>query len=347
MEAAPFAVTSPPCDVDAPAPGPKMPHEGSEVTSFVHPHWCQHMFKVMIILEPWVRKTHEDSTNKWKNTEINPLSQCGPSPKPPILDFPQVLKSHPIAGGILYPILEDVYQKRTRNPLEPSGTHTPNQMCCQLSTHASSIQIQPVLTPVSAGPPAAPLWSPGDKLRPGSADVFQLFSYVVSWCFLVIQRLLLPASNLVSSEMFWDCTPPRESLSPTSSDSLVFIGPAPPWAKMNKAYQVIPCNEYPKWSSDTDISYTVHGYQCMVTAQSNNCVPEWAGKKSTTKFSGVEGNLPQKPPWNPATQTLLSTHTRSQTHPKDKHTATQLIIPGFHPIIQNHPNQLSSFVQRF
>ena len=64
MGAAPFGVTSPPRDVDAPAPGPKMPHEGSEVTSFVHPHWCQHMFKVMIILEPWVRKTHEDSTNK-------------------------------------------------------------------------------------------------------------------------------------------------------------------------------------------------------------------------------------------------------------------------------------------
>ena len=95
MEAAPFAVTSPPCDVDAPAPGPKMPQEGSEVTSFVHQHWCQHIFKVILIPEPWVRKTPQ--TNE-KNPEIHHSSQCGPSPKPTILGCPKVLKSHPIVG---------------------------------------------------------------------------------------------------------------------------------------------------------------------------------------------------------------------------------------------------------
>ena len=95
MEAAPFAVTSPFCDVPASAPGPKIPEEGSEVTSFVHQHWCQHMFKVTLILEPWVRKTPQINE---QTTEINLLSQDGPSPIPTILDCPQVLKSHPIHG---------------------------------------------------------------------------------------------------------------------------------------------------------------------------------------------------------------------------------------------------------
>ena len=71
MEAAPFAVTSPFCDVPASAPGPKIPEEGSEVTSFVHQHWCQHMFKVTLILEPWVRKTPQINE---QTTEINLLS---------------------------------------------------------------------------------------------------------------------------------------------------------------------------------------------------------------------------------------------------------------------------------
>jgi hypothetical protein len=67
MEAAPFAVASPPCDVAASAPGPKIPQEGSEVTSSVHQHRCQHMFKVILILEPWVKKTPQTSEKKHRN----------------------------------------------------------------------------------------------------------------------------------------------------------------------------------------------------------------------------------------------------------------------------------------
>ena len=122
MKAAPFGVTSPPCDVAASAPGPRIPQEGSEVTSSGHQHWCQHMFKVILILEPWVRKTPQTSE---KNTEINLLSQDGPSPKPTILDCPQVLKSHPIHGEDPIPNTGRCIPKK--NP-KPNGTHIQHQI---------------------------------------------------------------------------------------------------------------------------------------------------------------------------------------------------------------------------
>ena len=137
MEAAPFGVTSPPRELDAPAPGPRIPQEGSEVTSSVHQHWCQHILKVILILEPWVRKTPQTSD---KNTEINILSQDGPSPKPTILDCPQVLKSHSIHGEDPIPTTGRCISKKNPNP---NGTHIQHQI--RWKQHLLQWHLHPVM----------------------------------------------------------------------------------------------------------------------------------------------------------------------------------------------------------